>query len=189
MAIAVVFVALSSAPVRADATKPFPRAAVEIAGTSVVLVVAGDRIYALVDRLDDNAPRADCALSIGLADGSSLMLSRLENGIFAAPFNRAGHSQDQFTITLVSHDGSGDGAAEIVYDDVPAPHAPLGHFDVRHTAIALVGGPIGALMGGPFGRSLTARHAAVAHPATPGTGFSARLPEAQHMAERDTTGK
>lgn len=184
VAIAVIAAAAWPATARADAVAPSPRAAVEIGGASVVLVAARDKIYALVDRLDDNAPVAEFALSVDLADGSSLKLSRVSDGLFVAPFTRAGRVQDSFMISLVSPFGSGNGAAEIVYDAAPVREAPTGHFDLRSSAIALVGGPVGALMGGPFLRSLAARHTAIAHPPASGDNLSARLPDGQKIADQ-----
>jgi hypothetical protein len=149
IAIAVVLAALSWLPVRAEDTgaRPSPRTAVEIGGASVVLVAANDKIYAFIDRLEDNAPVSDAALSVDLADGSSLKLTRVSDGLFVAPFSRAGHMQDAFMVSLVSPDGTGDGAAEIGYDDVPAPEVSAVRFDLRANAtVALVAGATGAAL-------------------------------------------
>lgn len=145
----VVLVMLFSLPARAEAdvAKPSPRTAVEIGGASVVLVAANDKIYAFIDRLEDNAPVSDAALSVDLADGSSLKLSRVADGLFVAPFNRVGHVQDAFMVSLVSADGTGDGAAEIGYEDVIVPENPAARFDLRgNAALALVSGAIGAAL-------------------------------------------
>ncbi len=110
-------------------------------------MAANDKIYAFIDRLEDNAPVADAALSVDLADGSSLKLTRVADGLFVAPFNRAGHMQDAFMVSLVSPDGTGDGAAEIGYDDVPAPEIQSVGFDLRANAtVAAVAGAIGAAL-------------------------------------------
>jgi hypothetical protein len=177
IAVALVLAALLAAPAGAGEAviKPPPRTVVEIGGTSVVLVAANDKIYAFVDRLEDNAPVTNAALSVVLADGSRLELSRVSGGQFVAPFRRSGHLQDGFVISLVSPDGTGDEAAVIVYEDPPLLAAPAVHFDLRNSAIALVGGPIGALVGTSFLRSLPARHAAHAHPATPGSNVTSQL--------------
>ncbi len=149
IAFAVVLAAMSWLPAFADefAARPSPRTAVEIGGASVVLVTANDKIYAFIDRLEDNAPVADAALSVDLADGSSLKLTRVSDGLFVAPFNRAGHMQDAFMVSLISPDGTGDGAAEIGYDDVPAPEVSAARFDLRANAtVALVSGATGAAL-------------------------------------------
>lgn len=146
---AAVLTAACFSPVRAseDAPKASPRTAVEIGGASVVLVAANEKIYAFIDRLEDNAPVTDAALSVDLADGSSLKLSRVADGLFVAPFSRSGHTQDAFMVSLVSPDGTGDGAAEIGYDDVPAPETPVARFDLRANAtVAVVSGAIGAAL-------------------------------------------
>ena len=157
-------VAVAALPVRAEenAAKPSPRTAVEIGGASVVLVAANDKIYAFIDRLEDNAPVADAALSVDLADGSSLKLTRVSDGLFVAPFNRAGHMQDAFMVSLVSPDGTGDGAAEIGYDDVPAPEVRSVRFDLRANATVAAGGRRDRGGAGHLG------DAADPHPAAPG---------------------
>lgn len=148
---AAVLVALSVAPARAeqDVTRAAPRAAVEIGGASVVLVVANDQIYAFVDGVADNAPLSDAALGVDLADGSSLRLARVSPGLFVAPFSRTGHMQDAFMVSLASSDASGEGAVELLYDEAPAPEAPAVGFDMRVSgAIAVVAGAIGVALTG-----------------------------------------
>jgi hypothetical protein len=151
MVVAVLLTALSAAPVRAetDVSKPLPRGSVVIGDTSVVLIAANDKIYALVDRLEDNAPVADATLSVDLANGPGLNLSRISDGLFVAPFNRAGHLEDAFMISLASPDGTGEGAAELQYEDMPAPQTEAVPFDLRGTAAAgLLVGAVGALLAG-----------------------------------------
>jgi hypothetical protein len=146
---AVVLAALSGLPARADedAARPSPRTAVEIGGASVVLVAANDRIYAFVDRLEDNAPETDAVLAVSLADGTSLKPKRVADGMYVAPFTHAGHMQDAFLVSLVSPDGAGDAAAEIAYGGEGTPEVPAPQVDLRgNAAIALVAGAIGAAM-------------------------------------------
>ncbi len=124
LAAAVVLAALWPLPARvADEVvkQRWPRTSVEIGGVSVVLVAAIGKLYAFVDRLDDNAPVVGARLAVSLANGVSLKLSRLADGLFVAPFNRIGHTLDFFLISLASPDGSGDMPAEIGYDDAPVP--------------------------------------------------------------------
>lgn len=94
-----ILAALWSVAAHADAPKPSPRGAVEIGGTSVVLVAANNKIYAFIDRLEDNAPVSDAALSIDLANGSGLKLLHVSGGQFVAAFSHAGHMQDAFIIS------------------------------------------------------------------------------------------
>ncbi len=92
---------------------------------------------------------ADAALSIDLADGSSLNLSRVSDGFFVAPFNRAGHMEDAFMISLASPDATGDGAAEIQYEDTPLEVPPAVHSDLRANSVVAVSvGAIGAALAG-----------------------------------------
>jgi hypothetical protein len=150
LAATLVAASLCLGPARADenAPKASPRAAVEIGGASVVLLSANDKIYAFVDRLEDNAPVTDSALSVDLADGSTLALSRVTDGLYVAPFNRAGHMQDAFMISLVSPDGTGDGAAEIAYDDQPPPERPGIVFDRHYATLAAGAAAVGAVVAG-----------------------------------------
>ena len=149
LAVAFALAALSAVPAYAegDAARPAPRTAVTIGGASVVMVSANDKLYAFVDRLDDNAPVTEAALSIDLADGSNLKLTRVSDGLFTAPFNRAGHMRDAFMVSLVSPDGTGDATAEIGYDDVQTPEAPPVGVDFRGNAV--VAG-VSALAGAAF---------------------------------------
>ncbi len=149
--VAVVLAVFWSAPAWSDnvTTGPSPRTAVAIGGASVVMVAANDRIYAFVDRLEDNAPVTDAMLSVDLADGPILKLSRVSNGLFVAPFNHAGHLHDAFMVSLVSQDGTGDMATEIAYDDVLPPEMPALRFDLGAIGtIALASGAMGAVLAG-----------------------------------------
>jgi hypothetical protein len=129
-----------------EAPKPAPRTTLQIGGASIVLIAANDHLYAFVDRVEDNAPVRDAELSIDSADGTALAVTRASEGLFAAPFNRAGHMHDAFMVSLRSPDATGDAPAEIAYDDLPEATAS----DVRPTiasklSIALVSGGIGAI--------------------------------------------
>lgn len=141
-----------------DEVKPAPRTAVTIGGASVVLVAANDKLYAFVDRLDDNAPVADAELDIDTADGGSIAMhrapmtmNRATAGMFVGDLKRAGHMQDAFMVTLRSSAGEGQEPAEIIYNDVPDRAAPAAPPAVRsQVAIALVSGGIGAIIGALF---------------------------------------
>jgi hypothetical protein len=99
--------------------KPAPRTAITIGAASIVLVAANGHLYGFVDRTDDNAPVADAELDVTSADGATMEFVKATDGLFAAPFNRAGHMHDAFMVTLRSALASGDAPAEIAYDDLP----------------------------------------------------------------------
>lgn len=144
--------ALAALPARAgaDPARPSPRGVVAIGGASVVLVAANNRIYAFVDRLEDNAPVDNAVLSLALADGAGLKLSELKpqrvaEGLFVAPFSHAGRHQDAFLVSLASPAGSGAATAYIAYAGAAAADvAPAGTELSGKAAIALVAGAIGA---------------------------------------------
>jgi hypothetical protein len=136
-----------------DAPKPAPRTAITIGGASVVLVSAGNKFYAFVDRIEDNAPVEDAEISVDTSDGTSITMhrapitmNRATAGLFVGELNRKGHSQDAFMVSLKSSAGSGDAPAEITYNDVPdatilTPPMSLG----AKIAMVLVSASIGAI--------------------------------------------
>ena len=128
-----------------DAAKPAPRTTVQIGEASIVLIAANDHLYAFVDRVDDNAPVADAVLSVASASGAAIELSRVGDGLFAAPFNRAGHLHDAFMVSLQSAVATGHAPAEIAYDDAPHAVAAPSAWHGANLAIALVSGGIGAI--------------------------------------------
>ncbi len=136
-----------------DAPRPTPRTAVTIGGASVVLVAAKDRLYAFVDRLEDNAPVEDAQLEVDTADGTSIemhrapiTLTRATAGLFVGPLNRVGRQQDAFMVTLNSSVGSGQEPAEIIYTDVIPTAGALAIVNRRaNMAIAAVSGSIGVI--------------------------------------------
>jgi len=146
------------APERACAdeisARPAPRTAVTIGGTSVVLIATSDKLYAFVDRIEDNAPIEDADLAIATPRGSSIALARAPitmseatAGLFVGPLQREGHLQDTFVVNLRSAAGSGEATAEIAYDDVPAAGAavaPVGGHESK-LAVAVVSATLGAI--------------------------------------------
>lgn len=143
-------------PARADddePPKPAPRTAIVIGGASVVLVSANNKLYAFVDRVEDNAPVTDAELSIDTSEGASITMNKVPitmnkatAGMFIGELNRKGHSQDAFMVSLQSAAGSGDAPAEITYTDVPdAVTMPAPPGIVAKLAMVLVSGSIGAL--------------------------------------------
>jgi hypothetical protein len=142
--------AIPPGPVRADeggddnGPKAAPRSVVKIGGVSVVLIAANDRLYAFIDRLSDNAPAEDADLTVGpaAAAAAKLDMKRATAGLFVAPFNRAGHLRDTFTVSVRSAAGTGQETAELVYDDLPHPAAKA--TSGLEIFIALVAGALGA---------------------------------------------
>ncbi len=146
-------VLLAPSIARADdeAPKPAPRTAIQIGGVSVVLIAANDHLYAFVDRVEDNAPVKDAELGVDSADGTSLEMSRASDGLFVAPFNRAGHMHDAFMVSLRSPDATGDVQAEIAYDDLPDNSGSDAKPNIASkVSIALVSGGIGAIASALF---------------------------------------
>jgi hypothetical protein len=149
-------VCLAPSNARADGDepqRPTPRTAITIGGASVVLVAAKDRLYAFVDRLDDNAPVEDAELEIDTADGDTIdmqkaqiTLNKATAGLFVGPINRVGRQQDAFMVTLKSSVGSGQQPAEIIYTDVIPPPAVMAMVNQRtNIAIAAVSAGLGAI--------------------------------------------
>ena len=144
-----------------EAPKPAPRTTLQIGRVSIVLIAASDHLYAFVDRTEDNAPVRKADLGIDTADGTSLDVKQASEGLYVAPFNRAGHMHDAFMVSLESPEATGDAQAEIAYDDLPDTAGS----DARPSfasklSIALVSGGIGAIASALFmlwraGRKLT----------------------------------
>ena len=134
-----------------DSAKPAPRAAIQIGDASIVLIAANSQLFAFVDRTEDNAPLPGAAINIDLPDGTSLPMVQATEGLFAAPFNRAGRMHDAFMVSLRSPEATGNAPAEIAYDDVP-DHAPAGGAVALATKlwIAVVSAGIGAFSSALF---------------------------------------
>ena len=163
-----------------DGPRPTPRAWVKIGDASVVLIASGDKLYAFVDRIEDNAPVEDAELGIDTADGSSITMNRAPivatkatAGLFVGTLNRAGHMQDAFMVSLSSSAGTGEEPVEITYTDAedrPVVAAQPGN--EAKIAVAIVSGAIGAVAmvllmlwlggGGRRGRTSPARTAPAA---------------------------
>jgi hypothetical protein len=146
---------LYAVPARADddAPRPAPRTAVTIGDASVVLIATMDRLYAFVDRIEDNAPVEDAALEIDTSEGGSITMNRAPinmnkatAGMFVGPLDRRGHMQDAFLVTLHSAIADGQEPAEIIYTDVvpPVGIAPMAGIGSK-VAVAVVSGAIGAI--------------------------------------------
>jgi hypothetical protein len=141
-----------------DAPKPAPRTAIHIGGASVVLITANDHLYAFVDRTEDNAPLNNAELDVDSADGASLDMSKASEGLFVAPFNRAGHMHDAFMVSLRSPEVTGEAPAEIAYDDLPDnAGGAAGSGLVSKIYVALVAGGIGSVASALFMFWLTGR--------------------------------
>jgi len=146
-------IASSNASADDDAPRPTPRTAITIGGASVVLVATSDKIYAFVDRIEDNAPLEDAQLELDTAEGTSINIHRAPitmnkatAGLFVGPFNRAGRQQDAFMVTLHSSAGDGQEPAEITYTDIPGRNAmPAPQSVEAKLAMVAVSGSIGAV--------------------------------------------
>jgi len=153
MALCLVFCAHTAARADDDDAKPAPRTAITIGGASVVLVSSGDKLYAFIDRLEDNTPVEDAEISIDTSEGASITMhkapvtmNRATAGMFVGTLDRKGHSQDAFMVSLKSSAGTGDAPAEITYDDIPdSAAAPAAATISSKVAVALVSGGIGAI--------------------------------------------
>lgn len=119
----------------------------------MVLIGTSDKLYAFVDRIEDNAPVEDAELEITTPRGSSIALTRAPitmseatAGLFVGPLNREGHLQDTFVVSLRSATGSGEATAELFYDEVPvtAAVAPVAGHESK-LAVAVVSASIGAI--------------------------------------------
>jgi hypothetical protein len=140
-----------------EAPRNAPRTTVTIGGASVVLISADDKLYAFVDRLEDNAPVDDAELEIDTAQGpqvvmhgAAVALNKTTAGMFVGPFNRAGHVQDEFLVSLRSSAGTGEQRTQIAYGDAAemaqeAGARPLGTM-LAAAAVSAGIGAIGALL-------------------------------------------
>jgi hypothetical protein len=126
-----------------EAPKPPPRVGIEIGGLQVVLISADDKLYAFVDRQADNMPAVDAELDIATADGSQLELTKAGEGWFVAPFNRTGHMQDAFMVSVRTRDGASEHPAELAYNDLPTSSADAGH---RNLPVALAASGLGVAL-------------------------------------------
>lgn len=153
LACGLICIAPLSASADDDAPRPTPRTAITIGGASVVLVATKDKIYAFVDRIEDNAPIEDAQLELDTAEGTSINMHRAPitmnkatAGLFVGPFNRAGRQQDAFMVTLHSSAGDGQEPAEITYTDIPDRNAmPAPQSVEAKLAMVAVSGGIGVV--------------------------------------------
>jgi hypothetical protein len=150
-------------PVRAnddDGAPVAPRAAVEIQGVGVVLIVTNGKLHAFVDRVADNVPLDNAGLIVALAEGRPLSLTRVSSGLFIAPYDPGGRRKDSFLVSVAGPDGAGDAMAEISF--VP-PKEMMGQTDGEDTAgrllLVIASTALGLLVGAlamrwwPIGRA------------------------------------
>ncbi|WP_448191853.1 hypothetical protein [Azospirillum sp. sgz301742] len=125
-----------------------PRVTVQIGELNVVLVSSDDQLYAFVDRIEDNAPAEDAAITVTRTGSRSpLEFTKASSGLFVAPYKRTtGLLQDVFTVSVESADGTGEQKATLVYEAAPvaAVRSTNGSFG-RLLSIALVSGMIGSV--------------------------------------------
>jgi hypothetical protein len=143
--------ALAAPPARAAgdrSTGPAPRAAVEMAGLSVVLITANGKLHAFVDRQSDNAPAEDATLTVATAEGSAIRLRQTTAGLFVAPFDPGQRQRDTFLIGVTSALGTADAIAEITYRPPGAAVTPPADETLRdRLLIAVLAGGIGLVLG------------------------------------------
>jgi hypothetical protein len=118
-----------------------------------VLIAANNKLYAFVDRIEDNAPVEDAELSVENAEGGSvemrrapITMNKATAGLFVGPLDRRGRMQDAFMVSLHSSAGSGEEPAEIIYTDLPdyiAVNAAIR--PMAKIAVAAVSGGIGVI--------------------------------------------
>jgi hypothetical protein len=149
--LACVLAGLTPSPARADGDdgpKAAPRSVIEIGQVSVVLIAAKERLFAFIDRLEDNLPEAQAELALTTGDGTALALNEAATGLFTAPFKHDGHGYDTFLVALKSADGTGSATAKIVYEEGAATEgaSEKSGFAAK-LAIAIVAGGIGMLFG------------------------------------------
>jgi hypothetical protein len=122
-----------------------PRAAVEIEGFSVVLIAANNRLYAYIDRLDDNKPADDAQVAVLLAGQDPLSLTKAASGLYVAPFERGNLKRAGFAVSLEAGEAKGYATTEIVFSDGSPAAAPADSGNrLLTTGIALAAALIGA---------------------------------------------
>lgn len=141
---------LSAAPALAagdddGASDRAPRTAMEMCDLGIVLVVADDRLQAYVDRIADNAPAIDAAITVTRAHSRSpLTMEKVADGLFTAPYKPArGVREDNLTVAVSSAAGRCETKTTLVLESAsPAPVRGVGVG--RLLTIALVSGLIGS---------------------------------------------
>jgi hypothetical protein len=122
-----------------------PRAAVKIEGVSVVLIPVDDKLYAFIDRIEDNQPDESAEIVVTPEGGEPLKMSVEGKGLFVAPFERGGLKKASFQVSIQSENGRGQANAEIVYDDDKPGAAPKpGLSRSMLAAVALFAALVGA---------------------------------------------
>ena len=121
-----------------------PRATVRIGGVSAVLVASDEQLHVFLDRIADNAPAGDAAITVTRAGSRQpLVFTKVADGLFLAPYKRGGHQQDVFKLALESADGTGEAQAILAYEtDAVAP--PRGTGFAGLFAVASLSALIGA---------------------------------------------
>ena len=125
-----------------------PRTTMEIGGVTVVLIASEGKLYAFLDRLEDNAPVKDGQLIVTTADGKAIPFAPASIGLFVAPFDPGTRARDSFVVSVTSADGAGDVTAGITYHATANAEPPAAEGGIGDKIlIALVAGGIGAVLG------------------------------------------
>lgn len=124
-----------------------PRTTIDIGGVSVVLIASEGKLFAFLDRVEDNAPVKDGQLTVTTADGKTIAFAPAASGLFVAPFDPGNRTRDSFIVSVTSADGAGDATAEIVYQTANS-EPPVAAGGMRDKIlIALVACGIGIVLG------------------------------------------
>jgi hypothetical protein len=147
LALAVAAPPTASASQAVGDTEAAPRTTMDIGGVSVVLIASEGKLFAFLDRLEDNAPVKNGQLTVTTADGKAIAFAPAASGLFVAPFDPGTRARDSFVVSVTSADGAGDATAEIVYKAANAelPVAEGGMRDKILIALAACG--IGIVLG------------------------------------------
>ena len=125
-----------------------PRTTMEIGGVTVVLIASEGKLYAFLDRVEDNAPVKDAHLVVTTPNGKAIPFAPASTGLFVAPFDPSTRARDSFIVSVTSADGAGDVTAEIAYHAAASAEPPAEESGMRDKIlIALAAGGIGIVLG------------------------------------------
>lgn len=124
-----------------------PRTAMEMCDVGVVLVVGDGRLHAYVDRVADNAPAEDAAITVTRAYSRSPMaMEKVAEGLFTAPYKPGrGVREDNLTVAVTTPAGRCETKTSLVLESASPPPARGIGFG-RLLTIVLVSGLIGSAL-------------------------------------------
>lgn len=139
-----------------DSTETAPRATMDIGGVSVVLIASEGKLFAFLDRIEDNAPVKDARLTVTTAAGQAIAFAPASTGLFVAPFDPGTRARDTFVVSVTAADGAGDTTAEINYHSKTGAEPPAAEGGMRDKIlIALVACGIGVVLGSMAARRIS----------------------------------